>query len=62
MTDHNKEKWEGRAQQMTGQVKEKAGEVTDNEDLAAEGRADQMKGEVKETAGEAQDKVREATR
>jgi uncharacterized protein YjbJ (UPF0337 family) len=45
------DKAKNKAQEVTGQAKEKAGQVTGDEDLAAEGQADQAKGNLKD-AGE----------
>ncbi len=39
------------AEKVTGEVKEKVGELTDDKDLQAEGKKDQTKGSVK-NAGE----------
>jgi uncharacterized protein YjbJ (UPF0337 family) len=51
-TDKSKNK----AQELTGKVKEKTGEVTGDHDLEARGKADQTKGNLKQ-AGE---KVKDA--
>jgi uncharacterized protein YjbJ (UPF0337 family) len=45
-----------KAQELSGEAKEKAGEATGNEQLQAEGQADQVKGNLKQ-AGE---KVKDA--
>jgi uncharacterized protein YjbJ (UPF0337 family) len=45
------DKIENKADEVTGQAKEKAGNVTDNEDLQAEGKADQSSANLKQ-AGE----------
>ena len=42
-----------------GQVKEKAGEVTDDKDLENEGKIDQATGKVKDAVGDASDKVKD---
>ncbi len=42
---------ENTAEKLTGQAKEKAGDVTDDQDLQAEGKKDQTKGSLK-NAGE----------
>jgi uncharacterized protein YjbJ (UPF0337 family) len=43
-----------------GQVKEKAGHLTDNRSLENEGKVDQATGKVKHAAGKASDKVKDA--
>lgn len=45
------DKAENTAEKLTGQAKEKAGDVTDDQDLQAEGKKDQTKGSLK-NAGE----------
>jgi uncharacterized protein YjbJ (UPF0337 family) len=57
----DKDEIKGKLDQGKGYVKEKAGEMTGNEDLEAEGEADKAAGSVREGYGEAKDKVREAT-
>ena len=42
-----------------GQVKEKAGELTDDKDLENEGKIDQATGTVKDKVGDAADKVKD---
>lgn len=61
------DKAENKAQDLTGQAKEKIGEATDNPDLQAEGVADQGEaglrdvGErIKDTAQDLGDKVKDA--
>ncbi len=49
MSDSDKAK--NQAQQVKGNIKEKVGEATGNEDLEAKGESDQMKGNLKQ-AGE----------
>ncbi len=46
---------EGKWDQLKGNVKEGAGEVTDDEDLEREGEADQVKGKGKEAWGHVKD-------
>ncbi len=50
------DKLENKAQELKGEVKEKIGDATDNEEWQAEGQADQTKGNLKQ-AGE---KVKDA--
>jgi uncharacterized protein YjbJ (UPF0337 family) len=45
-----------RAEEVIGDVKEKVGELTGNDELQAEGRMDQVSGNVKQTG----DSVRDA--
>jgi uncharacterized protein YjbJ (UPF0337 family) len=45
-----------------GQVKEKAGQATDDKSLENEGKVDQAAGSVKEKVGDAADKVKDAIR
>ncbi len=42
-----------------GQVKEKAGELTNDKDLKNEGKVDQATGTVKDKVGDAGDKVKD---
>jgi uncharacterized protein YjbJ (UPF0337 family) len=42
-----------------GQVKEKAGQATDDKDLENEGKIDQATGKVKDAVGDASDKVKD---
>ena len=46
-----------KAQEAFGKVKEKAGELTDDQDLAAEGRNDQTESKAKQLAEDAKDMV-----
>jgi uncharacterized protein YjbJ (UPF0337 family) len=50
----------GKADQITGQVEEAAGDLTGNKDLKAEGTADRQAGEVKEEVGKVEEKVDDA--
>jgi uncharacterized protein YjbJ (UPF0337 family) len=56
-------KFEGKADEVKGKIKEGVGNATDNEQWQAEGRADQVKGGLKQ-AGEkvkdAAEKVKDA--
>ncbi|MEO9255888.1 MAG: CsbD family protein [Tepidiformaceae bacterium] len=60
----NEDKVEGKAKEAMGSVREKAGDVTDNEEMQAkgaeqkhEGKAQGMMGSIKEKAEELKDKV-----
>ena len=44
-----------KAEEVAGQVKEKVGELTGNERLAAEGKKDQLSGNVKQTGDSVKD-------
>lgn len=46
-----------KAEDTAGKVKENAGEVTGNEDLANEGRADQVKSDVKDAVNDVKEKA-----
>jgi uncharacterized protein YjbJ (UPF0337 family) len=43
---------EGKFQEVKGKMKEKAGQVTNNPDLAAEGQADKVAGKVQKKVGQ----------
>lgn len=47
----NKDEAAGKAEQLKGAVKEKAGEWTNDPALEAEGQADQAEGEAREAIG-----------
>jgi uncharacterized protein YjbJ (UPF0337 family) len=55
----NKDEVKGKAEQVKGIVKEKAGQWTGDEDLEAEGIVDQATGKVREATGEAKRRVEE---
>ncbi len=44
-----------KAEEVVGQVKEKVGELTGNDELQAEGRKDQVTGNVKQTGDSIKD-------
>ncbi len=48
-----------KADQIKGNMKEAAGNLTNDDELKAEGKADRIGGEVKEKAGDAVDKVKD---
>jgi len=56
----NEEQIKGKAEKAKGYVKQKAGEVTGNENLEAEGAADRVAGKARETMGNAKEKVKDA--
>jgi uncharacterized protein YjbJ (UPF0337 family) len=49
------DKVEGKADELSGEVKERVGDATDNRDLQAEGVGDQAEGKVEQAIGEAKD-------
>ena len=51
------DKAKDKAQQLTGEAKEKIGEKTDNRSLQAEGQGDQVAGHAKETGHDLRDKA-----
>jgi len=54
----DKDRIEGKMEEVKGKVKEKVGEMTGNRKTQAEGMADQVKGKVQNTFGKAKDEVR----
>jgi uncharacterized protein YjbJ (UPF0337 family) len=54
-------KIKGKANQAVGAVREKAGDVTGNDDLEREGREQQSKGDAQEALGKAEDQAKRAT-
>ncbi|WP_291078037.1 CsbD family protein [Hyphomonas sp.] len=51
----DKEHIKGAAKKAEGEIKETAGEMTDNKKMQAEGKMDKAEGEVRETAGDVKD-------
>jgi uncharacterized protein YjbJ (UPF0337 family) len=51
------DKAKDKAEQVTGQGKEKVGQATDNEELKDAGKRDQLSGEAKETGHDLRDKA-----
>jgi len=56
----NKDEIEGKGKQIKGEVKNKAGEWTDNPTLEEEGELENAEGHFQETAGKARRKAEEA--
>jgi uncharacterized protein YjbJ (UPF0337 family) len=56
----NKDEVQGKADQLKGKVKEKLGELNDDEQLRDEGQADQAAGDIEEGIGKGRRKVGEA--
>ena len=52
MEESTKDKIQGKINDLTGKVKEKVGDATNNPDLHDEGMADQIKGKVQEKVGD----------
>jgi uncharacterized protein YjbJ (UPF0337 family) len=52
----------GKARQIKGRVKEKAGEITGDRDLQDEGTAERVQGEIQQKIGQAQSGVEKALR
>lgn len=57
MAEQDKDKWQGRGKNIAGNIKEKAGQLTDDEEMEAEGRADRAKGKAQEAWGETKEKA-----
>lgn len=55
----NKDEVKGKAEQVKGIVKEKAGRVTGDKDLEADGTVDQVDGKLREGVGAAKRHVKE---
>jgi uncharacterized protein YjbJ (UPF0337 family) len=49
------DKAQGKADELSGKVKQKVGDATDNPDLQAEGVGDQAEGKVEQAIGEAKE-------
>jgi uncharacterized protein YjbJ (UPF0337 family) len=56
----NDDQVKGRADQVKGTIKEKAGQVTGNQKLENEGTADKASGKVQSGYGDAKEKVKDA--
>lgn len=52
------DKIENKTQEVKGEVKERVGDWTDNEDLQAEGTKDKMAGDIKQAAEKVKDAFR----
>ncbi len=57
MDDINKDRVEGTADKLKGNVKETTGKLLDDQDLQNEGQADQAEGQVRDTIGKAKEKA-----
>jgi uncharacterized protein YjbJ (UPF0337 family) len=53
------DKIKGNWNQITGKVKEKYGEITDDDLKRAEGQEDQLVGVIQEKTGESKEKIKE---
>ncbi|HLW55130.1 MAG TPA: CsbD family protein [Candidatus Angelobacter sp.] len=56
----DKDRIKGKAEEIKGKVKEKAGEWTGNKETEAEGLLDQAKGKARNTVGKVKDAGRDA--
>ena len=56
----NRDELEGKAEAIKGKIKQKAGELTNDQDLHDEGVVDEAAGETQDTLGHARRKVGEA--
>ena len=56
------DKLEGKADELSGKVKQGVGDATDNERLQAEGVGDQAEGKVEQAIGEAKDAFEDVKR
>ena len=56
----NSDELEGKGKQIKGTIKEKLGDLTDNDSLEREGVVDQAEGQAQEEFGKARRKVKEA--
>jgi uncharacterized protein YjbJ (UPF0337 family) len=52
MKDSTKDQVKGKADELVGKAKSKAGQATDDSDLEAEGKGQQLGGKVQKKAGE----------
>lgn len=59
MDDGTKQALEANWDKVKGKVKEKWGDVTDDDLTRAEGRADKLVGVIKETTGKSEEEIRE---
>lgn len=59
MDDFNKDRVEGTADKLKGNLKETAGNATDDRDLQDEGKADQAEGSVKDFIGKAKESAQD---
>ena len=56
----DKDRIQGKAEDIAGKVKRKVGEVTGNRELEAEGALEQAKGKTRNAVGQVKDAVRDA--
>ena len=55
----NKDEVEGKGKQITGAIKDKVGEMTNNPQLEAEGEAERREGKVQQKVGKGRRKIGE---
>ncbi len=53
----NQNETDGKAKDLKGKLKEKAGDLFGNDKMKAEGKGDQVEGKTQKTAGKVQDAV-----
>lgn len=56
----NEKKGEGKADEISGRVKEATGSLTGDREMKREGQKDQAKGNVKQAAGEVEESAKSA--
>ena len=57
----DREHVKGTAKKVTGAIKDKAGQLTNDKDLEAEGKMDKAEGSAHKVAGDIKDAVKHAT-
>jgi len=57
----DREHIKGTAKKVTGAIKDKAGQMTNDKDLQAEGKVDKAEGSARKVAGDVKDAVKHAT-
>ena len=53
----NKDEVRGKGKQITGAIKDKVGELTNNPRLEAEGESDRLEGNIQQNAGKGRRKI-----
>ena len=61
MSDGATDKAKGTMNEVKGQVKQAAGDATDNESMQSSGKMDEMKGKAQQGMGKVKDKVDDLT-
>jgi uncharacterized protein YjbJ (UPF0337 family) len=60
MKQSTKDRAAGKAHEVKGKIKQKAGEFTDNPDLEVEGMAEQIGGKVRQAIGKIEKKIEDS--